>query len=165
MFHLRTPILRLRYIFRILQSNITLAYKWEIAIDVAVISLWGNAAIWCLYWHIWNIWFKLGNGVFDSKCPFRYWMLLFCYYRNRFSSSRWGLVHVAGVGIIVWRSSANERRRYVVTSALLGWAHTHNDPCLLVHPPPPWCRINVSTNWVITAACNGVSPICRLAIT
>ena len=129
MFHLRTPILRSRYIFRILQSNITFAYKWEIAIDVAVISLWGNAAIWCLYWHIWNNWFKLGNAVFDSKCTFRYWMLLFCYYRNRFSSSRWGLVHVAGVGISVWRSSANERRRYVVMSALIGWAHTHNDHC------------------------------------
>ena len=24
--------------------------------------------------------------------------------------------------------SANERRRYVVTSAHIGWAHTHNDP-------------------------------------
>ena len=25
--------------------------------------------------------------------------------------------------------SANERRRYIVTSSLIGWAHTQNDPC------------------------------------
>ena len=25
---------------------------------------------------------------------------------------------------------ANERRRYNVTSSLIGWAHTENDPCL-----------------------------------
>ena len=25
---------------------------------------------------------------------------------------------------------ANERRRYKVTSSLIGWAHTRNDPCI-----------------------------------
>ena len=24
---------------------------------------------------------------------------------------------------------ANERRRYIVTSSLIGWVHTQNDPC------------------------------------
>ena len=24
---------------------------------------------------------------------------------------------------------ANERRRYIVTSSTIGWAHTQNDPC------------------------------------
>ena len=28
---------------------------------------------------------------------------------------------------ILWMRPANERRRYVVTSSLIGWAHTHND--------------------------------------
>ena len=27
--------------------------------------------------------------------------------------------------------TANERRRYNVTSSFIGWAHTQNDPCLL----------------------------------
>ena len=31
-------------------------------------------------------------------------------------------------GIWVW-CSANERRRYILTSSLIGWAHTQNDPC------------------------------------
>ena len=32
-------------------------------------------------------------------------------------------------GIILWMRSDNERRCYIVTSSLIGWAHTQNDPC------------------------------------
>ena len=32
-------------------------------------------------------------------------------------------------GIILWMRPANERRRYNVTSSLIGWAHSQNDPC------------------------------------
>ena len=32
-------------------------------------------------------------------------------------------------GIILGMDSANERWRYIVTSSLIGWAHTRNDPC------------------------------------
>ena len=32
-------------------------------------------------------------------------------------------------GVILGMGSANERRRYIVTSSLIGWAHTQNDPC------------------------------------
>ena len=31
-------------------------------------------------------------------------------------------------GIISYMRSANEKRRYIVTSFLIGWAHTQNDP-------------------------------------
>ena len=31
-------------------------------------------------------------------------------------------------GIILCMCPANKRRRYIVTSALIGWAHTQNDP-------------------------------------
>ena len=31
-------------------------------------------------------------------------------------------------GIIVGIGSSNEGQRYIVTSSLIGWAHTHNDP-------------------------------------
>ena len=31
-------------------------------------------------------------------------------------------------GIILCMRSANERRRYIITSSLNGWAHTQNDP-------------------------------------
>ena len=32
-------------------------------------------------------------------------------------------------GIILYMRPANERRRYIVTPSLIGWAHTQNDPC------------------------------------
>ena len=31
-------------------------------------------------------------------------------------------------GLILGMGSANERRRYIVTSSLIGWAHAQNDP-------------------------------------
>ena len=31
-------------------------------------------------------------------------------------------------GIVLGMSSANERRRYNVTTSLIGWAHTQDDP-------------------------------------
>ena len=33
------------------------------------------------------------------------------------------------VGIILDMGSANERRRYIIMSSLIGWAHSQNDPC------------------------------------
>ena len=32
-------------------------------------------------------------------------------------------------GTILGMGSGNERRRYIVTSSLIGWAHTQTDPC------------------------------------
>ena len=44
------------------------------------------------------------------------------------------LFHVLQVvtlpGIILYMRPANGRRRYNVTSSLIGWAHTQSDPCL-----------------------------------
>ena len=37
-------------------------------------------------------------------------------------------VRLRMAGIILYVRSANERRCYIVTSSLLGWAHTQNDP-------------------------------------
>ena len=34
-------------------------------------------------------------------------------------------------GIILFMRPANERRRYIVTSLLIGWVHTQNDSCPL----------------------------------
>ena len=31
--------------------------------------------------------------------------------------------------VIMCMRPANERRRYIVTSSLIGWVHTQNDPC------------------------------------
>ena len=41
-----------------------------------------------------------------------------------------GLLRVAG--IIVGMGSVYEERRYIVTAPLIGWTHTHDDPCALV---------------------------------
>ena len=35
-------------------------------------------------------------------------------------------------GMILGMGSANENRRYNVTSVLIGWAHIQNDPCKAV---------------------------------
>ena len=32
-------------------------------------------------------------------------------------------------GMIMYKRPANERRRYIVTLSLIGWAHIQNDPC------------------------------------
>ena len=40
-----------------------------------------------------------------------------------------GKSHSAAAGIILCMGSANERRRYNVTSSIIGWALTQNDPC------------------------------------
>ena len=46
-----------------------------------------------------------------------------CFNLNCFSPCPWS-------GIILGMDSANERRCYSVTSSLIGWAQTQNDPCL-----------------------------------
>ena len=33
-------------------------------------------------------------------------------------------------GIILYMHPTNERRRYIVTSSLIGWVHTQNNPCI-----------------------------------
>ena len=38
-------------------------------------------------------------------------------------------------GIILCMRPANERRRYIVKSPLIGWTHTQNDPCTMTPPP------------------------------
>ena len=38
-------------------------------------------------------------------------------------------IWISYVGIILNMGSANEKRRYNVTSSLIAWAHTQNDPC------------------------------------
>ena len=35
-------------------------------------------------------------------------------------------------GIVLWMHPANERPRYNVTSSLIGWAHSQNDPETLI---------------------------------
>ena len=44
---------------------------------------------------------------------------------------------MASAVIILWMRPANERRRYIVTSSLIGWAHPQNDPCLFYSEPVP----------------------------
>ena len=38
----------------------------------------------------------------------------------------------SGWSVWVWMGSANERRSYIVTEFLIGWAHTQDDPCNLL---------------------------------
>ena len=38
-------------------------------------------------------------------------------------------VNMSLPGVIMGLGSANERRRYIVMSSLIGWMHTRNEPC------------------------------------
>ena len=38
-------------------------------------------------------------------------------------------------GIILWMHPANERRHYIVTSTILGWANSQNDPFIIITSP------------------------------
>ena len=66
--------------------------------------------------------------------------------------SRWGVPqsifgstnHTAGItisGIMLYMCPANGRRRYNVTSSLIGWAHTQNDP---------WTEMEVMSHTPVT---------------
>ena len=48
--------------------------------------------------------------------------------KNCMTSNEFQLGGPAGAGIILGMGSAIERRRYTVTSSLIDWAHTQNDP-------------------------------------
>ena len=51
----------------------------------------------------------------------------------RHKAITWTNVNLSSVsGIIFCMHTANERRRYIVTSFLIGWAHSQNDPCSMV---------------------------------
>ena len=45
-------------------------------------------------------------------------------------------------GIILCMHPANESRRYHVTSSLIGWAHTQNDPCNTTQNGQQWRKTN-----------------------
>ena len=62
----------------------------------------------------------LGNGLVLNRQQAVTWTML-----NKIYDTIWGII--LGMG------SANERRRYIVTSSLIGWAHTQNDPCISVN--------------------------------
>ena len=42
------------------------------------------------------------------------------------------MAHMIDAGIILCMHLANERRRYIVMSSLIGWAHAQNDSCVYI---------------------------------
>ena len=42
-------------------------------------------------------------------------------------------IYIIYTGTMLYMHPANERRHYSVTTSLIGWAHTQNDPCLLTY--------------------------------
>ena len=55
-------------------------------------------------------------------------------------------------GIILCMCPANERQRYIVTSSLIGCAHTQNDPC-----PPHNCWF-LSVRWASPSSSTHLPP-------
>ena len=60
-------------------------------------------------------------------------------------------------GIILCMCPANERRRYNVTSSLIGWVHVQNDPCFLEEgfllPVPSYCFKMIKNSECILMFC------------
>ena len=61
--------------------------------------------------------------------------------------------------IILCMRPANERRRYNVTSSLIGWAHAQNDPCCCVIS----CHVELCYHW--TCTCGNICCSCSSCIT
>ena len=57
-----------------------------------------------------------------------------------------------GTGIILCARPADERRRYIVTSSLIGWVHTQNDPCRN-------CSIFLRLSFMVHCFCVGLTII------
>ena len=47
--------------------------------------------------------------------------------------------------------TTNERQRYIVTSSLIGWAHTHNGPCTV--PLPHFMENPSDLNFPLLLSC------------
>ena len=62
--------------------------------------------------------------------------------------------------------STNERWCYVVTSSLIGWSHTQNDPCCLFRSGccqlGPWRRNDMETLSTLLPLCEGNPPVTNL---
>ena len=56
---------------------------------------------------------------------------------------------------------ANERRRYIVTSSLIGWAHIQNDPWFspMITSVTKWWPHQMETFSALLALCAGNSPV------
>ena len=71
-------------------------------------------------------------SVFNWPLDFKWLLILSWHYTDNLSA--YLLFTPDKSGIILYMRPANERRRYILTSSLIGWAHTQNDPCLIRYP-------------------------------
>ena len=70
---------------------------------------------------------------FSGACFGNFWIFpMHCIYLYQFEVPCFISTEEKDVlaGIILCMSSANETWRYTVTPSLIGWVHTHNDPCI-----------------------------------
>ena len=84
-----------------------------------------------------------------------------CRYDNMITY-KFGTYGAAIILAMVW---ANERRRYIVTSSLIGWAHTQNDPWWWgSHMKSGKISQNLEIIWycslVLQLICNSSAPLC-----
>ena len=81
--------------------------------------------------------YMLGYQHISNCMVWRKWIVHNCFviqtgYISPCDSSKEYISPVLGVvGIILGRRSANQRRSYIVTLALISWAYSQNDPCVI----------------------------------
>ena len=79
-------------------------------------------------------------------------------YGSRITHNPWKSLYLKG--IILGMHPANERRRYTVTSPLIGWAHTQNDPCFSSIFTEV-CSLGFSWQYIIIGLGIGEKPLHR----
>ena len=75
----------------------------------------------------WNKWNYVSAVATYGLCAQSFWLFLCCVQIQCTPTS----------GITLCIRPANERRRYIVTSSLIGWTHTQIDPCAI---PISYCQ-------------------------
>ena len=115
----------------------------------------GNTCLYCAGWFLLSCEISPYHGL--AYTIGRFAQGIFLMFNNvAFAWCRWMKIclHTGRciAGIILGMVSANERRCYNVTSSLIGWVHTQNDPCNIVShwlSPYPRGRAHVHRTGIV----------------
>ena len=102
------------------------------------------------------------------------WLLAVSCHINGIIKANNDFMMIIGPGIILCMRPANESRRYNVTSSLIGWMHTQNDPCrpitfvwsvsLLLCQARHWVQQGDRYQWLIVVQDCGISSLVAMGM-
>ena len=123
-----------RYIWRNLR-DFFLRLLTSLAVNKWRGSIWTNGTnLWYIYWNRDKL-NKAHRGFLIIKllhCDAVWLDRLWLCYQHMMQNAWEGICYMGCAGIIFGMRPANERRRCIVTSSLIGWTPTQNDPWVCV---------------------------------